>query len=166
MPGNFEDHKRGIEMPIESHRCLCQYGRANGASWARFGVGGAGYSIFPRHALTYLAADMGIQGEGEQSFVMLLDRLKNDDELSNIPGLYHAERGIANHSDTFNKGRTGKNSTIPIVASPSFQFLAPQYAVAVALRLRPVITFEYHTQNIHHETCHTSNSSTANQFIR
>jgi hypothetical protein len=64
MPGNFEDHKRGFEMPIESHRCLCQYGRANGASWARFGVGGAGYSIFPRHALTYLAADMGIQGEG------------------------------------------------------------------------------------------------------
>ena len=65
-------------------------------SEAKIVLGGAGYSIFPRHALTYLAADMGIQGEGEQSFVTLLDRLKNDDDLSIIPGLYHAERGIAN----------------------------------------------------------------------
>jgi len=70
-------------------------------SEAKIVLGGAGYSIFPRHALTYLDADMGIQGEGEQSFVTLLDRLKNDDDLSNIPGLYHAERGIANLPATF-----------------------------------------------------------------
>ena len=66
-------------------------------------LGGSGYSIFPRHALTYLAADMGIQGEGEQSFVTLLDRLKNDDDLSNIPGLYHADRGITSPPATFKK---------------------------------------------------------------
>lgn len=64
-------------------------------------LGGAGYSIFPQQALTYLNADMGIQGEGEQSFVMLLDRLKNNEDLSNIPGLYHAELGIANPPNTF-----------------------------------------------------------------
>jgi len=73
------------------------------SSEAKIVLGGAGYSIFPRHALTYLAADMGIQGEGEQSFVTLLDRLKNDDDLSNIPGLYHADQGIANHPATFKK---------------------------------------------------------------
>ena len=28
-------------------------------------LGGAGYSIFPKTALTFLGADMGIQGEGE-----------------------------------------------------------------------------------------------------
>jgi len=72
-------------------------------SEAKIVLGGAGYSIFPRHALTYLAADMGIQGEGEQSFVMLLDKLKNNEDLSNIPGLYHADRGIANPPTTFNK---------------------------------------------------------------
>jgi radical SAM superfamily enzyme YgiQ (UPF0313 family) len=72
-------------------------------SEAKIVLGGAGYSIFPRHALTYLAADMGIQGEGEQSFVTLLDRLKNDDDLSNIPGLYHADRDIANPPATFKK---------------------------------------------------------------
>jgi radical SAM superfamily enzyme YgiQ (UPF0313 family) len=64
-------------------------------------LGGAGYSIFPQHALTYLGADMGIQGEGEQSFVTLLDRLKNNDELSNIPGLYYTDLGIANPPATF-----------------------------------------------------------------
>ncbi len=72
-------------------------------SEAKIVLGGAGYSIFPRHALTYLAADMGVQGEGEQSFAMLLDKLKNNEDLSNIPGLYHADRGIANPPATFKK---------------------------------------------------------------
>lgn len=39
-------------------------------------VGGAGYSIFPREALDYLKADFGIQGEGERSFVRLLEALQ------------------------------------------------------------------------------------------
>jgi len=72
-------------------------------SKAKIVLGGAGYSIFPKQALSYLDADMGIQGEGEQSFITLLDRLKNDDDLSNIPGLYHAEQGIANPPATFKK---------------------------------------------------------------
>jgi radical SAM superfamily enzyme YgiQ (UPF0313 family) len=72
-------------------------------SEAKIVLGGAGYSIFPQHALTYLAADMGIQGEGEQSFAMLLDKLKNNEDLSNIPGLYHVDRGIANPPVTFKK---------------------------------------------------------------
>jgi len=59
-------------------------------------LGGAGYSIFPQQALTYLDADMGIQGEGEQAFVTLLNRLKNNDDLSDIPGLYHRKNGISN----------------------------------------------------------------------
>ena len=36
-------------------------------------LGGAGYSIFPESALNYLEADMGIQGEGETSFPLLLE---------------------------------------------------------------------------------------------
>jgi radical SAM superfamily enzyme YgiQ (UPF0313 family) len=35
-------------------------------------LGGAGYSIFPQPALTYLQADMGIKGEGEMAFPALL----------------------------------------------------------------------------------------------
>ena len=86
---------------LDSVKAIVSTCRQN--SEAQIVLGGAGYSIFPRQALTYLAADMGIQGEGEQSFVTLLDRLKNDGYLSNIPGLYHAERGIANSPATFKK---------------------------------------------------------------
>ncbi|MBW2603390.1 MAG: cobalamin-dependent protein [Deltaproteobacteria bacterium] len=50
-------------------------------------LGGAGYSIFPRRALEYLKADMGIQGEGEAAFVMLLERLEHKGDMSEIPGL-------------------------------------------------------------------------------
>jgi radical SAM superfamily enzyme YgiQ (UPF0313 family) len=70
---------------------------------AKIVLGGAGYSIFPKQVLSYLNADMGIQGEGEQSFAMLLDRLENNEDLSNIPGLHHADQNIANPPDTFKK---------------------------------------------------------------
>ena len=50
-------------------------------------LGGAGYSIFPKSALEYLKADMGIQGEGERSFVMLLERIERRADISEIPGL-------------------------------------------------------------------------------
>lgn len=50
-------------------------------------LGGAGYSIFPRRVLDYLKADMGIQGEGETAFVMLLDGLERQADVSAIPGL-------------------------------------------------------------------------------
>jgi radical SAM superfamily enzyme YgiQ (UPF0313 family) len=51
-------------------------------------LGGAGYSIFPESALAYLQADMGIQGEGEAVFPMLLERLARGADLSGVPGLY------------------------------------------------------------------------------
>ncbi len=57
-------------------------------------LGGAGYSIFPRSALAYLGADMGIQGEGETAFVTLLERLRRKADLSGIPGLYLQEGGL------------------------------------------------------------------------
>jgi len=51
-------------------------------------LGGAGYSIFPQSALEYLEADMGIQGEGEAAFPMLLERLEQERDLAGIPGLH------------------------------------------------------------------------------
>ncbi len=50
-------------------------------------LGGAGYSIFPRSALTFLGADMGISGEGEAAFVMLLERLSRKKSLDGVPNL-------------------------------------------------------------------------------
>jgi len=50
-------------------------------------LGGAGFSIFPQSALAYLGADMGIQGEGEAAFPMLLECLRRRTDCSGIPGL-------------------------------------------------------------------------------
>lgn len=57
-------------------------------------IGGAGYSIFPESALEYLGADMGIQGEGERAFTLLLDSLHDKKTLTKIPGLYLAGKGL------------------------------------------------------------------------
>ncbi|MEJ2365229.1 MAG: cobalamin-dependent protein [Deltaproteobacteria bacterium] len=57
-------------------------------------LGGAGYSIYPQSALEYLGADMGIQGEGEESFPHLLDRIERGKDLSSTPGLYLPGSGL------------------------------------------------------------------------
>ena len=56
-------------------------------------LGGAGYSIFPEALLDYLAADMGIQGEGEIAFCELLRCLENGEDVSQVPGLFLSDRG-------------------------------------------------------------------------
>jgi len=50
-------------------------------------LGGAGFSIFPQATLDFLGADIGIRGEGENSFLTLLERLRDKLDLSEIPGL-------------------------------------------------------------------------------
>lgn len=57
-------------------------------------LGGAGYSIFPTSSLAFTGADMGIRGEGEQAFVMLLERLAEGIQPVDVPGLYLPEKGL------------------------------------------------------------------------
>jgi radical SAM superfamily enzyme YgiQ (UPF0313 family) len=57
-------------------------------SEARIVLGGAGYSIFPGSSLSFLGADMGIQGEGEAVFPALIERIERGADLSGLPGLY------------------------------------------------------------------------------
>jgi radical SAM superfamily enzyme YgiQ (UPF0313 family) len=57
-------------------------------------LGGAGYSIFPASALAYLGADMGLAGEGEHAFPLLLERLGNHKGLADVPGLYLPGSGL------------------------------------------------------------------------
>jgi len=59
-------------------------------SGATIVLGGAGYSIFPQASLDFLEADIGIQGEGERAFVKLLEKLGENRDLSEIPGLFLA----------------------------------------------------------------------------
>jgi len=57
-------------------------------------LGGAGYSIFPESCLEYLGVEMGIQGEAETAFPLLLSRLERRASLSGVPGLYVRGRGL------------------------------------------------------------------------
>jgi len=57
-------------------------------SRAKIVLGGAGYSIFPESALSFLGADMGIQGEGEVAFPALIRRMEQGADLSGVGGLY------------------------------------------------------------------------------
>lgn len=50
-------------------------------------VGGAGFSIFPRQALDYLEADMGICGEGETALLRLVETLRRKGDPSPLAGL-------------------------------------------------------------------------------
>ena len=57
-------------------------------------LGGAGYSIFPESSLEYLGADMGIQGEGEKSFIELTEADRRG------PGLFRRARPLRFHGGT------------------------------------------------------------------
>ncbi|MCJ7617863.1 MAG: radical SAM protein [Desulfobacterales bacterium] len=81
------------DQHIESPRFLLDQVRdviadCRAFSDARIVIGGAGYSIFPKSALAYLAADIGIQGEGEIAFPSLLARMEKGADIQGIPGLY------------------------------------------------------------------------------
>jgi radical SAM superfamily enzyme YgiQ (UPF0313 family) len=65
-----------------------------GLSEAKIVLGGAGYSIFPGSALSFLGADMGIQGEGEGAFPALLGRMERNGDLSGVGGLYLPGQGL------------------------------------------------------------------------
>jgi radical SAM superfamily enzyme YgiQ (UPF0313 family) len=57
-------------------------------------LGGAGYSLFPESSLEYLGADMGIQGEGESAFPLLIEAIEKVRTLSGVPGLYLRGQGL------------------------------------------------------------------------
>jgi radical SAM superfamily enzyme YgiQ (UPF0313 family) len=57
-------------------------------------LGGAGYSIFPEAALRYLGADIGVPGEGEVVFPLLLDRIAARGALSEVPGIHLPGRPV------------------------------------------------------------------------
>jgi radical SAM superfamily enzyme YgiQ (UPF0313 family) len=77
---------------LEEARKVVAFCRANAR--APIVLGGAGYSIFPESVLAYTGADMGIQGEGETAFVMLVERIAASAPLSGVPGLYIKGEGL------------------------------------------------------------------------
>ena len=90
---NIDDQNmRGARFLLDEVKGIVLYCRSLSA--AKIVLGGAGYSIFPEAVLAYLNADMGIQGEGEQVFPELLDRLEWRTGLAGLPGLYLKDLGL------------------------------------------------------------------------
>ena len=82
-------------------------------------LGGAGFSIFPEAALSYLGADMGIRGPGEKAFLTLLDCLEQNRDPSDIPGLY-----LPGKTPLSPRNATGDINDYPI-PRPEDQLFAP-----------------------------------------
>jgi radical SAM superfamily enzyme YgiQ (UPF0313 family) len=90
-------------------------------SRAKIVLGGAGYSIFPERALSFLGADMGIQGEGEEAFPALIKRLEQDADLSDVCGLYLPGHGLQG------KRQFAKNlDTLPLPDTDLWSFPTPK----------------------------------------
>ena len=56
---------------------------------AKVVCGGPAFSILPAECLRYLGADLGIAGDGVESFAELVKRLDEGREYSDVPGLVH-----------------------------------------------------------------------------
>ena len=83
------DHPRFLLDPVKEIVTGCR-----SLSEAPIVLGGAGYSIFPESALSFLGADMGIQGEGEGVFPSVVERIEKGAGLSGLPGLYLPGHGL------------------------------------------------------------------------
>jgi len=89
---NIDDQNKGNpRFLLQNAKEIVSWCRS--VSSAPIVVGGSGYSIFPESALEFLGADMGIQGEGEDAFPLLLSRMGEGADISSVPGLYLPGRG-------------------------------------------------------------------------
>ncbi len=79
-------------------------------------LGGAGYSMFPDAILADNDADMGIEGEGEAVFPVVLEKLKAGQSPEGIPGL-HIKRVTSSQPGQF------------ITATEDFPYPDPRYVV-------------------------------------
>ncbi len=65
--------------------------RLRGYSDAPIVVGGVGFSVAPARILQFCGADFGIAGEGERSFVQLLESMARPETLRRVPGLCYRD---------------------------------------------------------------------------
>ncbi len=83
------EHPRFLLDPVKEIVARCR-----SLSQATIVLGGAGFSLFPESALSFLGADMGIQGEGEMIFPQVVDRVAQGASLRELPGLYLPGGGL------------------------------------------------------------------------
>ncbi len=77
------EHPKFLLDPIKEIVARCR-----SLSAATIVLGGAGFSLFPEGTLSFLGADMGIQGEGEVIFPEVIKRIGQGASPVELPGLY------------------------------------------------------------------------------
>lgn len=86
---NIDDQSRDApRFLLEQVRGVVDACRA--ATTAPIVLGGAGFSIFPRQALAFLGADLGVAGDGESAFPELLAHLARGEDPAQLPGVWTA----------------------------------------------------------------------------
>ena len=93
-------------------------------------VGGSGFSIFAVAALRYLDADMGVRGEGEIPFRLLLDALEQGGDLSGIAGLCFPGKPVQ-------QGYAERAALAGVPIPPAGAGAGAAIAVRAAVRLPP-----------------------------
>ena len=71
-------------------------------------LGGSGFSIMPREYMSVLNGDWGIAGEGERTFVALIEALARGLDPANIPGV------VGRHNETASRRQAGEMHLTPL----------------------------------------------------
>ena len=62
-------------------------------------IGGAGFSIYPQFIFEYLKPDFAIYGEGEESYLQLLNSIDNNRSFESIESLIYSKNGNTIQND-------------------------------------------------------------------
>jgi radical SAM superfamily enzyme YgiQ (UPF0313 family) len=73
-------------------------------------IGGSAFSTSPAEMLKYMEADYGITGQGESSFLELVNSIEKNRISENIPGLVERKNGIITQNPPLLDGYSGKES--------------------------------------------------------
>jgi radical SAM superfamily enzyme YgiQ (UPF0313 family) len=63
-------------------------------------LGGVGFSIFPTEAMTFCNVTYGIRGDGEEGLVKLATALRNNSDVTTVPGLVWMQNGRFRNNPT------------------------------------------------------------------
>jgi radical SAM superfamily enzyme YgiQ (UPF0313 family) len=86
-------------------------------------LGGSGFSIFPEALLQLTGADFGIAGEGERSFVELIEALRDNRGVQAIPGVLYRENGKVRRTPAEGRPFDGRLSDADRPASTAAHYL-------------------------------------------
>ncbi len=93
----FEPNLVGLSALTIEARSMAAYARAARARWPRATIvcGGPHASSYPREIVCETEADVAVQGEGELTFLELLETLDSRRPLDDVKGITFARGGIA-----------------------------------------------------------------------